>query len=256
MDVSVIIVNFNSKDFLKNCLESLFECLSGFDYEIILVNNDKTPLPKAYGSKVSVIEIGQNIGFGTACNQGAKFAKGKILFFLNPDTVINKFDFEKVKQRFAKSDTAILAPCIFFQDGLLQPWSAGTFLSFKLLLKSKLGLTKDISLDKNRIDFDWVSGAAFLIPKKIFHLYEFDEKFFMYFEDMDLCKRIKNDGFQIKRIGFLEIQHLGGKSYSDKKLQKKHYYDSQDLFFQKHHGVISYLILKTIRKIFVFLLNK
>lgn len=252
MDISIIIVNFKSRQFLPGCLSSLQAHFAGIDTETIIVNNDEELIDDFSGEKeIRILNMPANLGFARACNTGANIANGKFLFFLNPDAEITKLDSEKLFQKLALPETGIVAPKILLPNGEIQPWSCGNKLGFFNLIKNNLGLTKDVSIE-NKSDFDWVTGAALLISKDLFIKNKgFDENFFMYFEDMDFCLRIKESGYKINRINDFSITHLGGQSYQDRKLQKKHYYKSQDYYFKKHSGFPISAAVKIFRKLFL-----
>lgn len=254
MDISVIIVNFRSRQFLKDCLFSLEEKLKNIAYETIIVNNDEEPLESSFSqSNVRILNMSSNLGFAKACNAGAKLADGKILFFLNPDTKIIQFNSKDVFEKVGLSDIGIVAPKVLLDNGNLQPWSAGNELGLWKLIGNKLGIAKDASFESKH-DFDWVTGAAFMIRKELFlKKGGFDESFFMYFEDIDLCHRLRKAGFKIIRLDGFSILHIGGQSYSDKKIQKAHYYQSQDYYFQKHFGIFTVTLATLLRKIFLTL---
>lgn len=255
MDISVIIVNFKSRQFLKDCLFSLQKKLASISFEFIIINNDEEALEESFLTEIPVriLNMPSNLGFAKACNTGAEVSHGRILFFLNPDTQIIDMAAEQILKKFNEAAIGIVAPKLILPNKKMQPWSAGRRLTLGNLLLGKLGLSGDISLGKKQ-EFDWVSGAAFLVPKQIFKENEgFDEKFFMYFEDMDLCLRIKLAGFKIVRLEDFTVLHIGGQSYASSQLQKKHYYLSQDYYLKKHFGFFTALLATVLRRLFLIL---
>ncbi|EKE15630.1 MAG: hypothetical protein ACD_11C00116G0017 [uncultured bacterium] len=251
--LSFIIVNYNSELPLKRCLQSISKNVAGFDYEIIVVNNDRKPiwhLEKDFGIKV--IQTEKNIGFGPACNKGASFSQKKYLFFLNPDTVVNSKNISSIIDLFEKDvSLGIVGTGLLTEKLEPQQWSAGKETGILDIVLNNFGLppSKKIWQSSSMIVADWVSGASLIVRKQDFlDLNGFDEKFFMYFEDMDLCRRIRLKNKEVVFFPLFEIIHVGGESFSDKKTQKKNYYQSQDYYFQKHLGILSSLILKLLRK--------
>lgn len=249
MNISVIVVNYKSRHLLSKFISSIQEKLSGISFEIIIINNDKDSLLDFISDeKITIINAPSNLGFGKACNLGANKAKGRVLFFLNPDTEIIEFNYDTIWKKIQLSHVGILTPNLILPDGKTQPWSYGDEFNFWTLIKNNLGLNK-IS-DQAKENPDWVSGAAFLIKKELFEKVKgFDEKFFMYFEDIDLCKRIRTLNYSLLRLERFRVLHVGGQSYDDCKLQKSHYYESQDYYFRKHFGFVVFLFIKAMRKI-------
>lgn len=255
MDISVIIVNYKSRHLLLNCISSIAKNLTGGNWEAIVVNNDFEPIDDMFieDKNVRILNICNNVGFGRACNLGSKIANGKILFFLNPDTEIINISIKTLLKKFSSNKIGIIAPKVLLPNKIVQPWSVGKKLTLPNMIANKLDLARDISAD-NRLEYDWVSGASLLITKNLFLKKKgFDENFFMYFEDMDLCTRIKLSGYKIIRISEFSVLHIGGQSYKDSKQQKDHYYLSQDYYLKKHFGKTTALAGSFLRKIFLIL---
>lgn len=256
MDISIIIVNFRSRQFLSKCFSSIHKHLEKIEYEIIIMNNDDDILDESSFSipNVKVINMPINDGFGRACNVGSQNAAGKYLFFLNPDTELLSVNIANLLEKLAQPKTGIVAPKILLSNGSLQPWSGGNEFTLWTLIKNNLKIEKDLSLNDKVTEFDWVSGAGFLISKELFFLLKgFDEKFFMYFEDIDLCKRVRMLDHSVERINDFSILHIGGQSYNDKNLQKSHYYLSQDCYFKKHFPKYISFLVTTLRKILLLI---
>jgi len=244
MEISIIIVNYNTKNFLEKCLKTIIANVFGINFEIIVIDNnsnDKSDeMIKKNFPQVKLIKNKKNVGFGKACNQGAKIAQGEILFFLNPDTIINEDIFIPIINKFKKNPKiAIISPSLVLPNGSEQPWAYG---------KNQKG------------EIIWVSGAALAIRKEIFKkISGFDENFFAYFEDKDLCLRVKKLGYKIVILPNIKVIHFGGKSLKSQWKRKKFYYQSQNYFWRKHYGLIISLILRLIRwpyKILIYFLSK
>lgn len=251
MDISFVIVNYKSQACLTKCLESINGKTGDLLSEIIVVNNDKE---KLFGvENIKVVENEKNCGFGTACNLGAKKASGRILFFLNPDTEIITLDFVQVISQMENNGFSIVAPQLIDPSGRPEKWSVGKIITPLGIIKNNFTFfgIKKYWLKSAAGEVDWVSGAAFAVRKDLFEkIGGFDENFFMYFEDVDLGKRIKDAGGKILYAPQYKVLHLGGQSYGDGKKQKAAYYKSQDYYLEKHFGKFSSVLVRLLRKIF------
>ncbi|MFA6047398.1 MAG: glycosyltransferase family 2 protein [Parcubacteria group bacterium] len=256
--LSIIIVNFRSAHLLPECLFSIREkILNRADSEIIIVNNDACENLENIKEKfpeVIIIDNEKNVGYGQACNIGAKVAGGEILLFLNPDTKILSDNISEVLNLSNSKSVAIIGSGLVTEDGESQKWCAGEDINIWNLVKNNLGLAGDNKIinSKKPLEVAWVTGAAMFVKKDIFEaLSGFDGKFFMYFEDVDLCKRIKIAGYKIVYNPLFQVFHRGGESHLEKKEQKENYYTSQEYYFKKHCGAIQAALLKILRKIFI-----
>jgi len=253
--LSIIIVNFRSEQFLKRCIASIYNCLD-IDFEIIVVNNDEKEKLISVAQnfpEIKILNNEKNIGFGSAVNVGTKLARGEFLFFINPDAFLKSREIgETLKILENNEKIAAIGLKIIDKNGKNQEWICGFEATFFDLIKNNLGFSrsKKVWEKKNKIFVHWVSGAAMLVKKNIFErLGGFDENFFMYFEDLDLCKRARKLGFKILYFPKTEIVHESGGSLKNRKQQKKYYYASQDYYFQKHFNKIKGLLIKILRKI-------
>ncbi len=259
--ISIIIVSYNSKKKLEKCIESIYKRMGSLCiWEIIIVNNDKNEnlfKMKIDFSKVKIINHKKNIGFGAGINLGFKNTKGDFLFILNPDTEIISDNVKDVIREFeSNNEIGAIGAGILNSSGEKQEWVAGKEISIYDLLRNNLGISrsKKIWNSFERIECDWVSGTALLVRKEIFEeLKGFDEdNFFMYFEDMDLCRRIRALNKKVFLYPQFKVRHSGGGSYNNKKLQKKHYYNSMENYLNSSSNKFSFWIVKFIR----FILNK
>lgn len=243
--LSVIIVNYRSEHYLERCIASVYNYLEKDIFEIIVVNNDICEDLKRTSSnfaEIKIINQQRNIGFGAADNKGAREAHGKYLLFLNPDTEILSAEAVKILDKFAENKKiAAIGPRLLTDKGKTQEWCAGKEFTLWELIKNNIGLveSKKIWESQKEIFADWVSGAALFIRKEIFEsIGGFDENFFMYFEDEDLCKRIRRAGYNVVYFPQVSILHHGGKSRKSPLKQKKQYFASLFYFFWKrmrHH---------------------
>lgn len=268
MDISVCIVSWNTRELLYNCIDSIQKMTSGVSYEIIVVDNNSADgsakMVKQQFPQCKLIESKNNNGFAKGNNLGLRIAKGKYIFFINPDTVLvtnalyGMFHFME-----SNKDVGAVGAKLLNQGGSIQFTCARTFptlfnqfcyfMMLNLLFpKSKLFSTIEMNYWDHRDsrEIDCLSGACIFASKNIINkLHGFDEKFFMYAEDMDLCYRIKREGWKLYYLASEEIYHLEGAS-SEKQPQK--YFsaiamrESNYLFFAKHYGKMHAQIYKFI----------
>lgn len=231
MDVSIIIVSFNTKDLLKKCLESLSEHTKGISYEVIVVDNASTDDSVQMVSKnfpeVKLINNKENVGFGKANNQGAKEAKGRYLFFFNSDAYLKDNAVSKLTKFMDKdSQLGALGPLILNPDGSTQQ-SVGFFpdlpqvFYWMSFLDDLPGgdFLRPYHVDHDRFythqqKVDWITGAAMVVRKDVFEkVGGFDKNIFLYGEDLELCYRIKKAGSEVIFSPVAKIYHLGRGSH-------------------------------------------
>lgn len=263
MFLSIVIVNYNSSSVLKNCLESIRKNKNGLDLEVIIVDsnspkeNEQANLllfEKEYQDlALKLMLMEDNRGFGAANNKGARRAVGKYLFILNADTIVeNNALCQMVDFLENNLHTAIVGPKLINKQKQIQEWSCGPKTSLLKTIKNNFGfIPKHLWQANSSIKVDWISGASLMIRKNVFNKIQgFDENFFMYFEDEDLCWRVKDLGYVIYYLGNTMMTHLGGQSFEHnniKPLQKKYFYRSQDYFFEKHYGAVTTVFMKILR---------
>jgi GT2 family glycosyltransferase len=212
MDLSIIILSFNTKELTINCLKSIVDQyqseLKNNKFEIALVDNNssdgtleavrKLIHSTSSGQNLKIVESKENLGFSRGCNLGAKSADGEYLLFLNSDTEIKDQGFIKMVDYFRKNEkVGILGGALRSEDGKAQ-LSVGKFYNLFNLLIAMLGLERFGFLREspNKIKkVDWVSGANLMIERKLFEkIGGFEKELFMYAEDMELCYRVKKKG--------------------------------------------------------------
>ncbi|HBI17370.1 MAG: Glycosyl transferase, family 2 [Candidatus Moranbacteria bacterium GW2011_GWF2_34_56] len=260
MEVSFIVLNYKSREYLETCIVSIFKKVINFEFEIIVVNNDekKIKLENSYRNmeNIRMLEINKNIGFAKANNRGAKISTGKYICFINPDASIVSDNIQDIINEF-ESDVSVgvIGPKIL-KEGEIQRWSVGADLSVAEILKGKAGLARSNKFwnSLKKIKVDWVSGVSMFIKREDFmKVGGFDENFFLYYEDVDLCKRIKKLNKKVIYFPSFEVNHLEGKSSNKKYEQKLQYFKAQDYYYKKWFGWGSCYLLKSIR--FFYLLR-
>jgi len=248
MALSIIIVSFNTKKYLRNCLDSLYR--DNVNTEVIVVDNGSSDgsqnMVKSFFPQVKLIQNKKNFGFGKANNIGVANSCGEIIFFLNSDTIVPKGILKKIIKFFQKYPRAgVMAPLVKLPSGEIQPYSFGEDTSLFGLIRDKFLKAK---FEAKTQKVDWVTGAALCCRRNVFNqISGFDENFFMYFEDNDLCVRARKLGFPVYLYSGAEIIHFGGKSIESSHLRSDVYFKSQEYFFKKHYGLIGLLLVKIFR---------
>lgn len=253
--VSVVIVNYRVKHLLEQCLLSLETSAKIIPTEIIVIDNfsndDSVPYLKEKFPQIKFIELNENLGFAKANNIGFKYVKGEYVLILNPDTVISENVLPTLVQFLKSNPTCgIVTPKLIKRDGTLDvacrrsiptPWIAFTRISGLSFLfpKSKLfGKYNLTYLNENQITpVGAVSGAFMLMPKQVLEqVGGFDERFFMYGEDLDLCKRVTDLGYKIYYYPEVTALHYRGESTRRSSINRDDaFYDAMILFAEKHY---------------------
>lgn len=230
--ISVVIVSWNVKDLLRACLKSLFLFYTPYDIEVIVVDNASSDgsvemIQKEF-LKVRVLAQTTNCGFAMANNIGAREARGEYLLILNPDTECRDASLIAALDVF-RQDPAIAAigPCLLNSDGTVQH-SIRRFprLSDQLAIALKLHhmfpwlrclqryFAEDVDYTREQ-DVEQIMGACMLIQRSVWDRMEgFDEDYFMWFEEVDLCYRMKAAGYRIVYTPSASVVHHGGQSFS------------------------------------------
>jgi hypothetical protein len=252
--LSIIIVSYNVRAFLEQCLVSIHKAVQDISNEIFIVDNASTDAsPDLVEHKfpaVKVIRNKRNLGFAKANNQAIVKSSGEYICLINPDTIVQEDTLSKLLKFFAdNSDAGAIGCKILNPDGSLQlacrrsfptPWVAFTKIVglARLFPKSKwFGKYNLTHLDPDRIaKVDAISGSFMLIPKEILdRIGLLDESFFMYGEDLDLCYRIRKDGWSIYYVPTTQIIHFKGESSKKSPFeQRRLFYEAMHLFVQKH----------------------
>ncbi len=259
-ELSIIIVNYNSGDYLKNCLNSIKKNIKKIVYEIIIVDNcssDDSITGIKKDEKIRIIKNKKNLGFARANNIGVSQAKGEYILILNNDTIIFDNSIEKLLDyKKQHPEIGILSPVILYEDKSFQ-LSFGfdinllSELFLKYFAETYYKFLYKIKKDNFIIQPNWISGACFLIEKKLYESVSgFDEKFFLYTEDADFGRRVRDKGYKLMVYGKSKIIHLKGKT-SSKNLSiaiiesKK----SQLYYYCKYNGKLSFIIIKRYLKL-------
>ena len=261
MDLTVAIVSYNAKDELTACLESIFASTQLGSFEVIVADNASADgtvgaLAERF-PQVRVIASAENLGFGRASNLCWHEAKSSLVLFLNSDTVVSDRALDRLVAIARKHPEAgAVGPRLLYPDGEIQMsfgampgiasellqklWNAG-YARGKGPLRS--AVRKRYSRERT---VDWVSAACLLTRRDTLETINgFDETFFLYSEDADLCARIRATGALILFTPEVEIVHLLGRSAEknrDRAVYESH--RSRLYFYEKHQGRLEVLLLK------------
>lgn len=253
MDVSIIIVNYNTEQLISDCINSIYEKTKNVIFEVIVVDNaskNDTSIIK-HDKRITYIESPKNLGFGGANNLGVQYAKGKYLFFLNPDTLLinnaiyilysylqnnpnvgicggNLYDINKSPAHSYR----IIAPGI-----LSEIYTLVSGVPFKYFLH------EDFNPTSSPIRVAYVTGADLLIRASIFNkIGGFNKQFFMYFEETYLCKEVSKLKYKIYNVPQAKIIHYEGKSFEWKQQREEMYFKSRKKYIISQCGKLSYYV--------------
>lgn len=252
--IDIIIVNYNSTDYAIKCIDSITTSANSLKTNIVVIDNGSFDYPervKKSFPNVHLILNNENFGFAKAINSALKKTSSDTVTIVNPDTVILNGFFKKAVQYLnVNQNVAIVGPQILDFDGSVQ----GSARKFPTVLTSIFGrkspLTKFFPnnpvtkrefvcfniLGKDPVEVDWVSGACMVIRRKaIDEVGGFDERYFMYWEDTDLCKELQDIGWRIVYLPEAKIyHHVGISSNSKPTLSIYNFHKSCYLLCRKH----------------------
>jgi len=263
VDLSIIIVNYNVEHHLRECLQSIYRNTKGISLEIIIVDNNSTDgsvdMVKSEFPEVKLIENCQNLGFAKGANQGLRENKGRYILLLNPDTIVLPNALDKMVEFMDENPrTGALGCKLLYPDGSLQP-SCRSFPTLITAFFENTGLEK--FFPKNKLvakykmgywdyndlrEVDQPMGSALMIRREVIEQVGLlDERFYMFFEEVDLCFRVKKRGWKIYFTPSVQIIHYGGQSARPTMPKMMiQGYKSKHKFFRKHYGILSEWIVK------------
>jgi len=236
MEISIVILSYKMKNLVKNCIKSILESELDVPYEIIVVdNNSKDGIKEMLDEnfpQVKFIQSDKNLGMGGGNNLGIKASQGKYVLISNadifvfPNSIAKLYDFLK-----EKPNVGLVAPKLLNPDRTLQHtcyrWHNFWTPIYRRTPLRKLDWAKQ-ELDRFLMkdwdhgtikEVDWIQGSCILLPRRVFkQVGLFDERFFMYFEDTDLCRRIKQAGLKNVYLPEAEVIHLHRRQSADGKL--------------------------------------
>ncbi|WP_244536524.1 glycosyltransferase [Fibrobacter sp. UWB7] len=254
LSCSVIIIAYNSCDFIPACLKSVRDACEGIDSQIIVLDNGSTepiiPEIKNFFPEVEWIDSKENLGFGKGCNLAEKHATKPYLFFINPDTIISKNAFREMLKFMEEHPEAGTVGCrILNEDGTLQWACRRSFPTIVSAVSKTIGLAAMFPKSKTlasynmtyadpdeMIEVDAISGSFFCIRRDVYEkLNGFDEDYFMYGEDLDLCFRTKQMGLKNYYTPVTNILHFKGQSCRTRRWGSYvDFYKAMLIFVKKH----------------------
>ncbi len=263
IEVSVIIVNFNSEENTLNCIKSIKNSRMRFPYEIVVVDNGSRKVLQKYlkslGANIKYLKS-DNHGYGAGNNFGIKHSHGKYIMILNPDSLVLHDAINTLKEFLEKNDNcAIAAPNLYDKNHRLFPQMGSRELTparaiFSLSLINKILPNNPVSrkyylrdVSRNVIrEADAVPGSAFMIRRDVFErVGGFDEKMFMYFEESDLGKRVKSVGYKLYFVPEAKVIHDWVPVKKESELGV-HFRNSRFYYFKKHFGLTRTLLVEAI----------
>jgi hypothetical protein len=266
-DVSIIIVNWNTRDILRDCLKSIYSQINNISYELIVVDNASTDgsatMVKKEFPKVILIENFRNAGFAAANNQGMQIATCRYFLLLNPDTIILDGAIQKTVM-FADehTDIGVLGCQVWLNEKEIQQ-TCFSFPSLPGLIFQEAGLRRLFPQShflgrsnygwwdrRNEMDVDVVSGMYMLVRREaVNQVGLMDEDYFVYAEETDWCYRFWKAGWRCTFTPKARIIHLDGGSKSTAQISKKMFVQMQKsmlIFYKKQKGCGSWLCAKSI----------
>jgi len=255
MQLSVIIVSYNSMEVLENCLFSVQKAMQTIDGEIIIVDNNsndgsKESLPSKFWG-VKFIFNNENLGFAKACNQGSKISSGDFILFLNPDSVLSETCLTDCVSFFkTHQDAGAVGVRMLDDKGKFLKESKRGLPSPSASFYKLFGVTAIFPVSKTIAKYyqghlpenennpvEVLSGAFMMIKRAVFEKVNgFDETFFMYGEDIDLSLRISQLGYKNYYLGKISIMHLKGGSTTYNYKYVDDFYGAMKLFVKKHYN--------------------
>lgn len=261
MDVSIIIVNYNTELLILDCINSIYEKTNDLNFEIIVVDNNSPNKPEKLKTdqRIKYIQSESNLGFGRANNLGAAHARGEYLFCLNPDTILVN-NAIKILYDYIINDSSIgvLGGNLLSKEmkgihsfSIISP---GILNEIILLLRLSM-LNSQYNNGDKAIDVGYITGADLMINKRLFNdIGGYNKDFFMYFEETYLCYEVKSLGYRVVNLPQSLIIHLEGKSFNLNKRREDLYYSSRKLYLIKRYNRLYYYVCNIIH--FITCLSK
>ena len=251
--VSIILVNYNDRVHLPACLSSLVTALGDGQQEIIVVDNHSTDgspeMVESSFPQVRLIRETENLGFARANNIGIKATRGDCLLFLNPDTVMPEGSLAALLSALlSRPDAGAVGPALRKRAGYQVSFGKEVNFFAELWQKFVRNPYFKITLRFSRRvrETGWLSGACLLARRRAVELAGlFDERFFLYFEDIDLCRRMRRLGFKLWFEPRVEVFHEGGAATSRLKRRSRWEYRRSQLYYYRKHASRTSLFLLT-----------
>lgn len=255
IDLSVIVVSWNTAALLRDCLTSLQFAAPRHRLEVIVVDNgstdDSASIVRHDFPQTRLIQNATNAGFARANNQGIDASRGRYVLLLNSDTFVPPHTFDELIDFMDGSPSVgLCGPRLTRPDGQTQAYGFGGDPTLRYLLRRgvyRLILKRPLHDWETREvqDVDWVSGACVIARREAIGLAgKLDEGIFMYFEDIDWCLRTRRAGRRVVYNPHISIVHVGGQSLRQNPEARQAYYQSLEYFYTKHYTVAARFLLR------------
>lgn len=200
----------------------------------VLVRTEAREAPTPRG--VEVLSLAGNPGFAAAANQGAARGDAPWILFLNPDCFPSAGDVEELLARArALPGAAAVGPCLRGPDGVAAR-AGGVDLAGLARWLERVGPSRGLT------EVDWVAGTCLLVRREAWQqVGGFDERYFLYCEDVDLCRRLRRRGWRVAVAGSVGVTHLGGASFPDEPTRRAEYRRARRLYLRRHGGPLARL---------------
>lgn len=245
VDLSILIVNWNTRSLLERCLRSVYATVQSRTFEVIVIDNGSTDgsqaMVRTEFPEVRLIENSENLGFARANNQGIRVSRGRYILLLNSDAFLTGSAAETMADLLDRVPSIGIAGAnLRFEDGSPQP-SYGPLPTFRSEIQSLLGLDKNVQTAEANTDgyveAGRVDGACLMARREVFdQVGLLDENFFMYSEEVDFCYRAVNAGWKVAHVPGAEVIHTGGGSSGRTPGRFLMLYRGKLQYFAKHAG--------------------
>jgi hypothetical protein len=243
IDLSIIIVNWNTSGLLIQCLTSIYRNGSRYVFEVIVVDNgsddDSVSLVVQTFPMVILLRNDRNLGFARANNQGLSAGRGRYFMLLNSDTIVLPGAVDTlIDAADCHPEIGVVGPRLLNMDGTVQK-SWASFPSFVSELVGKnFRFRRPVAGVPNAFDVDWIMGACMLVRSStVAEVGKLDDEFFFYSEEIDWCFRIKKKNWRVWYLDNAEINHLGGGSTNRGTLEQlARLYQGKLIYFRKYHS--------------------
>ncbi|MFH1142213.1 MAG: glycosyltransferase family 2 protein [Candidatus Uhrbacteria bacterium] len=271
--VSIIIINYKVADLVERCLASVYEHTQGVSFEIYLIDNasgdDMVSRISTKFPQVNIIANNQNLGFAVACNQGIQLSRGEYVLLLNPDTELKDDAISQVVSKMhGEPKVGIAGIHLVNPDGSHQSSGVRRFPKplDQLLIMLKVPhlfrpksvanyLMSDFDY-RDTADVDQVMGAFFCIRRQLINqIGPLDQGFFIWFEEVDFCRRAKNAGWRVRYYHNVEAIHHRGTSFGQVSTFRKQAWIRHSLrrYMKKHYGIAAWLLFVILEPLFILL---
>ena len=247
--VSVVLLNYNTRDLTLESLARLLPDATERGWQVIVVDNASSDgsgdaIAAAFPA-VTLVRLAENRGYAAGNNRGLEIASGEAVILLNSDALAGVAQLQALAHYLtANPAVGAVSAGLRTATGEAQAFAYGADPSPFYLLRRGLGRLFRLPALHNwavtePLTVDWVSGACLCVRRSVFEqIGGLDENFFLYFEDVDWCRRMRLAGWQVVYNPRVQVVHLGGQSQPQRRVANRHYGESLHIFYFKHYGKI------------------